>query len=91
MTLAIGWVVSLLGDQQALRVEEVEWDDSHWHITLGWYDPEGSPDYKPIEQSALDALAFRFQPKVLPSGRIYKTIKIDDESRQVLGMKIREL
>jgi hypothetical protein len=81
--IALQYCAQLFGNQNQLRLEEVELseDEKHWLITVGFDEPV------PSRTDALGQALQGFMPKQYE--RKYKVVDVDAENGKVKAVKIR--
>lgn len=69
-------------------LEEVEWNDDGWRITIGFSRPWDMPPKNVLAETTKPSLT-RYPPSRPPEPRTYKIVVVRDSDGEVLAIKHR--
>jgi hypothetical protein len=84
---ARSYMEDVYGELDGLNVEEIEFDDPTWIVTMGYW--EFLPEPKRVQSGLAAAMLPGIIPDTRKVRRAYKELKINGHSGDVLSMKIR--
>ncbi|WP_082430926.1 hypothetical protein [Novosphingobium sp. KN65.2] len=86
ISIAKSYIADVFADEGVFNIglEEVEFNGPKWEVTIGFSRKWDKPPRNPFS-----SLASVEQPDLRAINRTYKIVEVDDETKEVLGVRNR--